>query len=212
MQLGTIGIIGAGKLGITLAQLALKASYQVVMSASGDPEDIRLTVEVLAPGATVMTNEAVAHQADIVVLALPLGKVYQLEPGHFAGKLVVDGTNYWWEIDGPREDILPDAQSSSEMVQQHLLGARVVKALSHMGYHNLHDEAREKSQGARKAIAIAGDEPRDVSLVSELVDRLGFDPVPIGSLVAGRQLEPGSAVFGANVEAAELLALLAKNK
>lgn len=204
----TLGIIGAGKLGITLAQLALKAGYRVYIAGSGDPAKIALSVEVLAPGAVAAATATVTSKADIIILALPLGKFRQLSPDQFTEKLVIDAMNYWWEVDGPRTDILPDTQSSSEAVQAHLAGSRVIKALSHMGYHDLYDEARPTGASGRKAIALAGDATDDIAAVSSLVDRLGFDPLPIGPLAAGRQLEPGHAAFGADVDQAALRRLI----
>ena len=41
-----------------------------------------------------------------------------------------------------------------------------------------------------------------------LVDDLGFDPVLAGPLAAGIMLEPGAEAFGADVDAAELRAML----
>ncbi len=204
----TIGIIGAGKLGVVLAQLALKAGYRVMISGSKEASNIALIVESLAPGAVASTNSQVATAADIIILALPLGKFRTLSPDDFSGKLVIDAMNYWWEVDGPREDILPDSQSSSEAVQAFLPTARVIKALSHMGYHHLHDNPRPLGDPARKAIAIAGDSHTDVEAVSQLIDALGFDPLPIGNLAKGRKLEPGSPVFGANVDLPTLTATL----
>ena len=208
MSLPTIGIIGAGKLGITLAQLALKAGYTVYIAGSGEPDKIAMTVEVLTPGAHAVTARVAAQQADIVILAMPLSKFRTLPREELAGKLVVDSTNYWWETDGPREDFLPSDAASSAAIQEFLPDARVVKALNHMGYHDLYDEPRPHGADGRKAIAMAGNEEADVETVSRLIDSLGFDPLYIGDLAEGRRLEPGGPVFGADVDRAELQKLL----
>jgi predicted dinucleotide-binding enzyme len=47
-----------------------------------------------------------------------------------------------------------------------------------------------------------------VTAVASLVDELGFDPILVGPLADGVRLEPGSELFGADVEADELRALL----
>lgn len=206
----TIGILGAGKLGIVLAQLALKAGYSVYISGSGDPKKIALSVQVLATGAVAASSDEVAKHADIVVLAFPLSKHRQIPNKALAGKLVIDATNHWWEVDGPRDEFLKPDESSSEAIQDFLPQSRVVKALNHMGYHDLHDEARPAGESGRKAIAVAGNNKGDVETVSHIVDKLGFDPVYIGNLAAGRKLEPGGNVFGANVDAEELKSLLSR--
>ena len=189
-----LAVLGAGHVGPVIARLALKAGYQVTIATSGDPDDIALITQVVIPGAQPRwAGEAVAD-AGIVVLAIPLHRFADLDPGILAGKIVVDAMNYWPAGDGVLAAF--EDGGSSETVARRLAGSAVVKALNHIGYHDLENRARPDGAADRHAAGIAGDDPAAVATVADLVDRLGYDPVRLENLRAGRILEPGGPVFG----------------
>jgi predicted dinucleotide-binding enzyme len=194
-QTPRLAVLGAGHVGPVIARLALKAGYPVAIAASGDPEDITLITELLIPGAQPRWASDAVADADIAVLAIPLNRFLELDPSLLGGKLVVDAMHYWSASDGVLRAF--EHGGSSEIVAARLGGSTVVKALNHIGYHELEDRARPVGAPDRRAVGVAGDDPAAVAVIAELTDRLGYDPVRLESLRAGRVLQPGGPVFGA---------------
>lgn len=199
-----VGILGAGKLGVVLAQLFLKSGYRVFIAGSGEPNKIAMSIEILTPGAVALAPQEVIDKSDIIILALPLGKYQTIPVKNLKNKLFIDAMNYWWEVDGDRPDLTDPRTSSSETVQRFLEVDRLVKSFNHMGYHNLFDEPKAPGTPGRKALALAGNDKEDLEIVANIINELGFDPLIAGDLASGIKLEPKSQVFGANVELKEL--------
>jgi len=198
-----IAILGAGHVGTVVARLAAAAGFEVAVAASGGPEEIALTMQVLAPGAEARWAADAVAGAAIVVLAIPLHQFERLDPDLLAGKVVVDMMNYWPAVNGHLGSFDSSALGSSEIVARRLSRATVVKTLNHLGYHQLDEESRPAGARDRRAPALAGDDPVAVELVANFIDGIGFDPIRLGSLQAGRVLEPDGPVFGRPLSRAE---------
>jgi 8-hydroxy-5-deazaflavin:NADPH oxidoreductase len=193
-QPSRLAVLGAGHVGPVIARLAIKAGYPVAIATSGNPDDIALITELVVPGAQPRWAADAVAEADIVVLAIPLHRFLEIGPGLLAGKLVVDAMNYWSASDGTLKPF--ENGASSEIVARRLDGSTVVKALNHIGYHDLEDRARPAGDPDRRAAGVAGDDPVAVATIARLIDGLGYDPVRLDSLQAGRALQPGGPVFG----------------
>lgn len=203
----TIGIIGAGKLGTTLARLGVQSGFHVLIGSRHKVADLSWVIDTMAPGAVTLSTADVIAQADIIVLALPLSHVQDLDAAALAGKVVLDATNYWQEVDGTVNNISSVTESSSEVVQRLLPKSLVAKAFNHMGYHDLEIEV-DRHPGARRAMAYATDHDEIRPLIERTLTQFGFAPVDLGPLRFGLLLEPGSPLFGAALPIDEFMAVL----
>ncbi len=186
-----------------IARVAIDAGYDVTIAASGDPEQIALITQVLAPGAEPRWAADAVRDAELVLLAIPAHKFATFDADLVADKIVVDVMNYWPPIDGRLELFEDRRYGSSEIVQQRLDQATVVKTLNHIGYHELDEERRLPGSPARRALGVAGDDRDAVAVVANVIERIGFDTVRLDSLSAGRLLEPGEPLFGALLRRSE---------
>jgi predicted dinucleotide-binding enzyme len=192
-----IAVLGAGHVGPVIARIALDAGFEVAIAASGSPENLELITQVVMPGVEARWAADAVAAADMVVLSIPLHRFPALDPGLLAGKLVVDAMNYWAPADGVVPMFQDRQLSSSEIVQRRLIQSTVIKSLNQIAYHDLEDGRRPAGSLERHAIGVAGDDSSAANVVGEVIDRLGYDPVLLGSLSAGRILQPGGPVFGA---------------
>jgi predicted dinucleotide-binding enzyme len=205
-----IGIIGAGHIGGTLARLFVQAGHDVTISNSRGPETLREQVAELGPHAHAVPADEAAAFGDVVVVSVPFGRYGELPQEGFAGKVVIDTNNYYPKRDGHFDELDADRTTSSELLQAHLPGSRVVKAFNSIYWHRLRNDGRPKGASDRIAIPISGDDAEAKAIVAGLIDGIGFDAVDAGTLgVGGRKHQPGAAVYGADLKAAELRSRLA---
>ncbi|HAJ51792.1 MAG TPA: NADP oxidoreductase, partial [Corynebacterium variabile] len=84
--MSTIGIIGSGLIGATVARLAVQGGHQVVLSNSREPRTLLPLVAALGPDSRAATPAEAAEAGDIVVVSVPLGALADIPPEPLAGK------------------------------------------------------------------------------------------------------------------------------
>lgn len=200
-----IGIIGAGHIGGTLAELFTRAGHEVAISNSRSPETLHDLVGKLGQRAHATTPADAARFGEIVVVSIPLSHYLDVPTDGVAGKVVIDTNNYYPQRDGNIEELDSGRTTSSELLQMHLPGARVVKAFNAIRWDHLHDMGRPAGAPDRIGIPISGDDPKAKEAVTKLIDQIGFDAVDLGGLAeGGRQHQPGTQLYTADLPSAEL--------
>ena len=95
-----IGIIGSGRIGSTVARLAIAQGHEAVLSNSRGPDTLRDLVARLGPKASAATVSDAAASADAVVVAIPVRADRDLPVEPLAGKIVLHADNYYAQRDG----------------------------------------------------------------------------------------------------------------
>lgn len=206
-----IATIGAGRMGSALGGLFVKAGHPVMFSTR-HPEGLKSMVEGLAPMARAGTvAEAVAY-GDVIVLLVPYGAMPDLAKEfskQLAAKaLVLDVSNPIVPRDG-EVGAKAREEGAGTFLAKLMPGARIVRAFNAIGAGNLATAANRSPE--RTGVPLAGDDASALTLASDLVREIGFDPVVIGSLAIGRHLIPGTPIGGEHT-AAELRKIAATLK
>ncbi|AYF77323.1 NADP oxidoreductase [Nocardia yunnanensis] len=199
----TLGLIGSGHIGGTLARLAVAAGIDVVVSNSRGPETLAELVSELGERARAATADEAAAAGDIVVVTVPLKAYQQVPVEPLAGKVVIDTNNYYPGRDGEFPDLAAGVATSSELLQRHLPRSRVVKAFNNILFRHLAVLARPEGAADRTALPIAGDDAEAKKAAAELISALGYDTVDIGTLADSWRTQPDTPVYGTPYAVAE---------
>jgi hypothetical protein len=192
----SVGFIGSGRIGSTVARLSVAAGYAVVLSNSRGPQTLAGLVSDLGPMARAATSQAAADEGDLVVVSIPLRAYQSVPAGPLAGKLVLDTCNYSPQRDGQITELESGSLTSSELLQRHLAGAHVVKAFNNIFYQHLLSLARPAGAADRSFLPIAGNNADARTQASAFLDAIGYGTVDAGSLASSWRQQPGTPVYG----------------
>jgi predicted dinucleotide-binding enzyme len=209
----TIGILGAGQAGATLAYVSIAAGYDVVIANTRGPESLASLVSQLGPNARAAHAAEAAASADFAVTAYPYVPHDVPLVDELAGKIVIDNNNYMAWRDGIYPEVESGAATVHELRQRQLPTSKVVKAFTHVQFHErshirvdsdrlpaILRLARPKGHPERKAMVVSSDYPEAVELVTRYYDDLGFDAVDNSPLSESWRSAPGTPMWRHHVD------------
>jgi len=195
-----IGFIGAGNVTGTFGRHLINAGHTIVVSNSRGPETLADFVSDLGPGAIAGTKQQAA-ECDVVILATHWVKVPEALKGiDWHGRILIDATNA--HLDPPdislagvtRSRAALKGRTSSELVAEMAVGARLVKSISNMPMAWIQDFSPNKP---RTVIFTSGDDADAKKVVIDLIDSIGFVAIDLGSLATGGAMhEVGAPLSG----------------
>jgi 8-hydroxy-5-deazaflavin:NADPH oxidoreductase len=196
-----IGFLGAGNVTRTIGRHLIMAGHTIVVSNSRGPETLADFAADLRPGAIAGTKEQAA-ECDIIILAVHWVDVPEALKGvDWRDRILIDATNAHM---GPKPDIslagvtrsraALKGRTSSEIVAEMAVGARLVKSISNMPMAWIQDFSPNKP---RTVIFTSGDDVEAKKLVIELINSTGLVAIDLGSLaIGGAMHEVGAPLSG----------------
>lgn len=207
-----IGIVGAGHIGANAARLFARAGHEVAISNSRGPETLDALVDEIGDNMTAVSVEDAISFGDVVFVSIPFGNYAELPVNGWDGKIVIDSNNYYPERDGIFAELDSGETTSSEMLEKHLGGARIVKGFNTIWFEHLRSQGNtDLPLEKRRAIFIAGDDSGAKAVVAGLIEDIGFVAVDTGFLAeGGRSQQPGSPIYNQELTPSAAAAVLGR--
>ncbi|GAA3039780.1 NADPH-dependent F420 reductase [Microbacterium dextranolyticum] len=180
---GTVGIVGAGRIGRALAQLLESNGREVLLGSRRAGE-----------GSDVTVSLADAASADIVVLALPHAAIEEnlaMLAAIAPGTVVIDVANAVRVDDGRCRSAL--AVPHGRWLADRLPHVRVARAFTHVQDELL--VSRATRQPGAWAVAVAADDAEAQDVAADVVRSAGYVPVVVGALDESAVLDAGGPLF-----------------
>lgn len=205
-----IGIIGAGNIGGAAARAFAEAGHEIAIANSREPETLLNLINEIGKNAKAVTIEEAANFGEIVFISIPFGKYKELPSDKFDGKIVIDSNNYYPDRDGKFEEIDNNKITSSELLAEHLKGAKVINAFNTIWFEHLKTQGnKDLPLEERRVIFAAGDDDKAKRLVLDLIEEIGFAAYDTGDLrFGGKTQQPGTAIYNRDLTKNEAAAIL----
>jgi predicted dinucleotide-binding enzyme len=206
-----IGIIGAGQIGSSLTRRLTAAGHTVFIANSRGPESLAdLANET---GAKAVTAREAAQSGEIVIVTIPQNRIPDLPGDIFKGVdpgvVVVDTGNYYPRQRDGKIAAIEEGLTESQWVETHL-GRPVLKAFNNINWKNLLNDAKPAGSPGRIALPVAGDDANAKAKLIGIIDDIGFDAVDAGNLAQSWRQQPGTQVYGTNLDIAGVRKALAE--
>lgn len=204
-----IGIIGSGNIGGNIGKNWAKAGHEVMFS-SRHPEELKQMADEV--GAKVGTTEEAAEFGEVILLAIPYGKVPDLaEQVNLDNKILIDAGNPYPQRDGEMaQKVIDDRQQTATGYIASLFpGAKTVKAFNSIFYQVFADKAFKEGD-ERFAVQICSDDESAKATVKQLIEDMGFAPQDLGDLSQGVLFEPNAPLYNQNLKINEAEKLLSQ--
>lgn len=183
----SIGIVGAGNMGRSIATQLGKTGERVVLADRNSDKAEAVVTEIGAGDGVTAAGVADALASDVVILALWYPGTTEFAGEHAAeleGKIVVDISN---PFDESWIRLATDpSTSSAELLAEKLPGSMIVKAFNTTHAPPLFDG---QVDGVPLDVLLASDDDAAKSQVGELVRAAGLRPIDAGRLDNARLLE-----------------------
>lgn len=170
----TITILGAGNIGGTLGRKWHAAMHQVIFGVN-NPEGkhgTELRAELGASVIVATASEALAHEADVVVMALPGTAMESSIITHAAqldGKVIIDTANRLGG--GPMNSLVT--------FQEYTPHAQIYRAFNTLGWENFADPLFD---GVQADLFYCGPEGESQKIAEQLISDVGLRPIYLGGI------------------------------
>jgi predicted dinucleotide-binding enzyme len=194
----SIGIIGAGNIGSAFARALARNAIGATIANSRGATSLAALADELSP--YIKAGEiSEAAAADIVLVAVPWSKLPKalVDLPNWNGRVVIDANN---PIEAPLfKPAALNGRLSTEVFQDLVPGARVVKAFNHLRPDLLSGDPR--AEGGSRVLFYSGDDAQAKAQVAGLIDKLGFTGIDLGPISVGGKLAqfPGGPLPSLNL-------------